>query len=243
MDRRNDHSLLHRRWGAPIVNVLATYFVDGWRSVAPYLPLLLQASVMVLKLTVCTVVLGWVCGLAAALCKNSRFSILRWPAESYIWFIRGTPALIQIFLVYFGLPEFGIKMAPFVAGIVALGINSGAYVAEIIRGGLLSIPKGQIESARALGMNYVQLMRRIILPQVIRVIIPPITNETTMALKNTSLVSTITVMELTLQTQIIIGTTFKPFEFYISAAILYLVMTSFFIVFLRRVETRYALRY
>jgi len=130
-----------------------------------------------------------------------------------LWFVRGTPLLTQIFLIYFGLPQIGIDLDPFGAGVVALGVNGGAYVAEIIRGGLLSIPKGQSESATALGMTYFQLMRGIVLPQVIRVIIPPITNDAATTLKNTSLLSTITIMELALQTQVIVSSTFRPFNF------------------------------
>ena len=111
-------------------------------------------------------------------------------------------------------------------GVLALGVNSGAYVAEIVRSGLIAIPKGQMESARALGMSYTKAMRRIILPQVVRIILPPITNEGITMLKNTSLLSTITVMELTLSAQVVIARTFRPFEFYIIAAILYLMMTT-----------------
>ena len=148
-----------------------------------------------------------------------------------------------IFLIYFGLPQFGIDLDPFGAGVVALGVNGGAYVAEIIRGGLLSIPKGQSESATALGMTYFQLMRGIVLPQVIRVIIPPITNDAATTLKNTSLLSPITIMELMLQTQVIVSSTFRPFEFYILVSIIYLLLTSVFMVALRWVEQRHEVAY
>ena len=160
-----------------------------------------------------------------------------------MWFVRGTPLLTQIFLIYFGLPQIGIDLDPFGAGVVALGVNGGAYVAEIIRGGLLSIPKGQSESATALGMTYFQLMRGIVLPQVIRVIIPPITNDAATTLKNTSLLSTITIMELMLQTQVIVSSTFRPFEFYILVSIIYLLLTSVFMVALRWVEQRHEVAY
>ena len=128
-----------------------------------------------------------------------------------------------------------------VAGTLALSLNGGAYVAEIIRGGLLSIPKGQRESAIAIGMSYAHMMRRIILPQIVRVVLPPITNQAILTLKETSLLSTITVMELTLQTILLINSTFRPFEFYAMAAILYLSMTSIMVVLLRWVERRYAI--
>ena len=161
-------------------------------------------------------------------------------ARFYIWFIRGTPALIQVFIVYFGLPQLGLRMSPFVAGVLALGINSGAYVAEIVRSGLLAIPKGQTESAIALGMSRFDALRRIVLPQVFRIIMPPITNEAISTLKNTSLLSTITVVELTLYSQTIIATTFRPFEFYTAAALIYLAMTTIFSSAAARVERHYA---
>lgn len=119
---------------------------DWWTVVSPYLPLMLDAAFLVLQVTVCVVLLSWAVGLVMALCRSSGVALLEWPARFYIWFIRGTPALVQIFIVYFGLPQFGISMSPFVAGTIALGLNSGSYVAEIVRGGLLSIPKGQRES-------------------------------------------------------------------------------------------------
>jgi polar amino acid transport system permease protein len=217
--------------------------IEGWLLVERYLPAFLEAARTVLVITVLVILLSWLCGLAGALAKASSLRLLRWPAEFYIWFIRGTPTLIQIFIVYFGLPQLGLRLSPFVAGVLALGVNSGAYVAEIIRGGLLSIPKGQSESAAALGMGYRHTMARIILPQVVRVTLPPITNEAVTTLKNTSLLSTITVVEITMQAQLAISTTFRPFDFYIAAAFLYLVMTTILMQVAAVVERRYALRY
>lgn len=220
-----------------------TWLATWWSSVAGYMPAFADASVVVLQITTAVILLSWVAGLLAALGKTSGWRLLRWPAEAYVWFVRGTPTLIQIFIVYFGMPQLGIKLSPYVAGVLALGLNSGAYVAEIVRGGLLAIPKGQWESAMALGMGWPQLMRRIILPQVVRVILPPITNEAVTTLKNTSLLSTITVVELTLQAQMVIAATFRPFDFYIIAALLYLVMTTCLMWLASVVERRYALRY
>jgi polar amino acid transport system permease protein len=218
--------------------------VEGWWSLmALYFPLFLPAIWIVIKVTVLSILLSWVCGLLCALAKTSGIRLLQYPAEFYLWFIRGTPLLTQIFLIYFGLPQVGIRLDPFTAGVIALGVNGGAYVAEIIRGGLLSIPKGQRESAVALGMSYGQTMRRIILPQVVRVIIPPITNDAATTLKNTSLLSTITIMELMLQTQIIVSSTFRPFEFYILVSLIYLAMTSVLMLFMRWQERRYAIAY
>ncbi len=195
-------------------------------TVSAYLPGMLWAGWLAFQITILAILLSWVLGLAAALMKNSRRMLLRVPAEFYIWFIRGTPSLIQIFIIYFGLPQLGIRMSPFTAGVIALGISSGAYVAEVVRSGLLAIPKGQWESAYAVGMPHSLMMRRIVLPQMVRIIIPPLTNEAVNTLKNTSLLSAITVVELTLYTQMAIAATFRPFDFYIMAALLYLALTS-----------------
>lgn len=218
--------------------------VDGWwNQIEAYLPLFLPAAWIVVQVTVLSILLSWICGLICALAKTSPYRVFQLPAEFYLWFVRGTPLLTQIFLVYFGLPQFGIRLDPFTAGVIALGVNGGAYVAEIIRGGLLSIPKGQRESSMALGMSFWQTMRRIILPQVVRVIIPPITNDAATTLKNTSLLSTITIMELMLQTQIIVNSTFQPFEFYILVSLIYLAMTSVLMLAMRWAEKKHAIAY
>lgn len=196
------------------------------QSVFASLPGFLYATWLTIEIAVLVILLSWGFGLVAALGKRSRIAILRVPCDFYIWFVRGTPAMIQIFAVYFGLPQFGISMSPFVAGVITLSLNSGAYVAEIIRGGLMAIPKGQYESPIALGLSHAQSFRRIILPQVARIILPAITNEAVATLKNTSLLSVITVVELTFHAQIVIAKTFQPFQFYILAALIYLLLTT-----------------
>lgn len=211
-----------------------------WEGFSPYVPGFLQASWLVLALSLLAILVSWGCGLVAALGKASRFAPLRQISNFYIWFIRGTPTLIQIFIVYFGFPQLGLKLSPFVAGVLALGFNGGAYVAEIVRAGLSAIPRGQTESAQALGIGRWQMMTRIILPQVFRVILPPVTNEAITMVKNTSLLSAITVVELTLYSQTIIATTFRPFEFYIATALVYLVMTTLISQAAGRIERHYA---
>ncbi|KAB8306215.1 amino acid ABC transporter permease [Erwinia endophytica] len=196
----------------------------------------LDASLTVLCITILTIFLSWIFGLLAALGKLSSVKFFRAIARFYIWFIRGTPALIQVFIVYFGVPQFGIHFSPFFAGVVALALNSGAYVAEIIRSGLNAIPRSQMESAFALGMSQRVVMIRIILPQVFRIILPPLTNEAISALKNTSLLSTITVIDITLYAQTIISATFRPFEFYIAASLIYLLLTTVLTELAARIE-------
>jgi polar amino acid transport system permease protein len=195
-------------------------------DVAVYGPGFLTAAWTVLWLTLLTIVLSWAFGLAAALGQRSEIRIVRGAAAFYIWFIRGTPALIQIFIIYFGMPQLGLRMSPYTAGVLALAINSGAYVAEIVRSGLQAIPRGQTESSLALGFSRAETMRTIILPQVVRIILPAVTNEALSTLKNTSLLSTITVVELTLYAQTLISATFRPFDFYIAVALIYLVLTT-----------------
>jgi len=189
-----------------------------WSDINTYGMGFLEASWTVLLITICTIVLSWVFGFMAVSAKTSSVKLFRGIGRFYIWFIRGTPALIQVFVVYFGFPQIGIHLSPFVAGVLALAMNSGAYVAEIIRSGLKAIPRSQMESASALGMSKGEIMRRIVLP--------PLTNEAISTLKNTSLLSTITVVDITLYAQTIISATFRPFQFYIAAALIYLLLTT-----------------
>lgn len=214
-----------------------------WNDVQVYGPGFLSAAWTVLWLTLLTIVVSWGFGLAAALGQRSDMKAVRATAAFYVWFIRGTPALIQIFIVYFGMPQLGIRLTPYTAGVLALAINSGAYVTEIIRSGLSAIPVGQTESALALGFSQRETMRTIILPQVFRIILPSITNEALSTLKNTSLLSTITVVELTLYAQTLISATFRPFDFYIAVAIIYLLLTTILTQLAAFFERRYARLY
>ena len=220
-----------------MVNDLYAYYLD----ISVYLPGYASAFLIAVEIAVVTIFFSWVFGLVGVLAKSSRYWIFRFPAEFYIWFIRGTPQLVQVFIVYFGLPQIGLNLDPFVAGAVALGVGNGAYVAEIFRSGLLAIPKGQPESAHALGMSSSLTFRRIIFPQMIRIVVPALTNEAISTLKNTSLLSTITIMELTLYTQAVIAATFRPFEFYIIVSVLYLAITTVMTQFAKWYERRYAL--
>jgi len=204
-----------------------------------YLPGFFKASWLAFQIAGVTILLSWVVGLFLALAQRSPFRIVRKIVSTYVWFIRGTPALIQIFIVYFGLPQLGIKLNPFSAGILALALGSAAYIAEIIRSGLKAIPQGQFDGAKALGLSTSLLYFRVVLPQVVRIIVPSMTNEAINTLKNTSLLSAITVLELTLHTQTMIAATFRPFEFYFLAALLYLLMTTVLSQFSNWFERKY----
>lgn len=192
------------------------------------LPVLLKGCVMTVELTVITLVMGTVLGILFALMRLSSNVVLSQISNFYTWIIRGTPMLLQLFFFYYGLPSVGIRMTPFQAAVIGLGLNSGAYMAEIIRGGILSIDKGQFEAAKALGFSYTETMQKIILPQTFKVIIPPVGNEFITILKDTSLVSTIAMVELMRSAQQMYASTFKPIEIFATAAVLYLIMTTVF---------------
>ena len=203
-------------------------------------PLLLVGAGVTIKITALSVALGVVIGLFVGIARISRIKILRVLAAIYVEFFRGTPLLVQIFLVYFALPVItGQRVDPFVAAIGSCGINSGAYVAEIFRAGIQSIDKGQMEVGRSLGMTWVQTMRYIIVPQAFKRVIPPLGNEFIALLKDSSLVSVIGFEELTRRGQLIIAKTYGSLEIWISVAVIYLAMTLTISRFVAYLERRY----
>jgi polar amino acid transport system permease protein len=167
-------------------------------------------------------VLGWLLGLAAV----SGVAALRAVAWAYVQFIRGTPLLIQIFLIYFGLPAVGINLPAFWSGVIALGLNSGGFQAEIVRAGIESIDRGQTEAARSIGMSRFKTLVFILVPQTIRRVLPPVTNELITLTKSSSLLSAIAALELTHAGQLIIARTFAPFEIYAAVAVIYLALVA-----------------
>ncbi|MEO9649131.1 MAG: amino acid ABC transporter permease [Roseobacter sp.] len=170
-------------------------------------------------------VVGIVVGTALLLMRNSRFWLLRILVRIYGSFIRGTPALVQILVFYYALaPLTGIDVGPLTAGIMAVGFNSGAYVAEILRGGLSRIPEGQWEAAQALGLPAHKVWFKVILPQVYNSVIPLLVNEFTMVIKITPLLSTITLVELTRASQMLYNETFRPVEVLLLATLIYFVI-------------------
>lgn len=192
------------------------------------LPYLLEGSIMTIQLTVITIILGTILGILTALLKLTKNVFAYSLSTLYTWVFRGTPMILQLFFFYYALPMMGITLEPFTAAIIGLSLNCGAYMAEIIRGGIISIDKGQFEASKALGFTYFQTMRKIILPQTIRMIIPSVGNEFITMLKDTSLVSTIAMVELMRSAVQISSTTFKYTEMLTSAGLLYLLMTTIF---------------
>lgn len=190
------------------------------------LPLLLQGLLMTLKLTTLAVLFGSLIGSIVGVAKVVPNKLIRTVASIYVDFIRGTPLLVQIFILYYGVQALiGHSVDAYTAGLIALSINSGAYIAEIVRAGIQSIDKGQTEAARSLGLTYMQSMMRIIFPQALRRIIPPLGNEYIAMLKDSSLVSVIAIEELLRVGQLLVTRTFRAFEVYIVVALLYLCLT------------------
>ena len=204
-----------------------------------FLPILLQGAVVTVQVTVLSFLLSSVIGLALALCKLSPVRALSVGASLVINVIRGLPIIVQLFFIYFVLPEIGIHLTAFQAGVIGLGIAYSAYQAENFRAGIEAVDPGQREAALAMGMRPALLMRRVILPQAIKVILPPYGNIMIMMLKDSSQASTITVAELTLQGQILASSTFKNMTVYTLVALLYLSMSLPLIAFVSWLERRF----
>jgi len=216
-----------------------------WGGFFDYLvnPYLLQGAVVTLGLTVAAIAGGLVVGCLLSLL---RLSIYRWLvllAKGYIWIFRGTPLLVQLIIIYTGLPQLGIKFTVMESALLGLVLNEAAYLAEIIRGGILGVSPGQSSAARALGLNSLQTMLYVVLPQAIRIIIPALGNSVNGLLKTTSVTSVISMEELLRKTQILIQEKFLVLELFAVAAIYYLLLTSLWDVIQRRIEARYGRAY
>ena len=190
----------------------SSYFITGLKST--------------LGLSIISVLIGIVIGSLLALMKLSKHKPLKWIAAVYIEVVRGTPMITQLFIVYFGsYVLFGLDMNPFIAGIIAVSLNSGAYVAEIIRSGIQSIDKGQMEAGRSLGMTQSMTMKEIIMPQAVKNILPDLCNEFITVIKETSIVSVIGVTDLMYNVNIVRGISFRPLEPLLIAAVIYFILT------------------
>ncbi|MGC1377996.1 MAG: amino acid ABC transporter permease [Anaerolineales bacterium] len=219
-----------------------------WPPTAFQDPLIRNGLIVTIVVSIVAQALGVIFGLFAALGKMSKFGGFRWLAEGYIWYFRGTPLLVQMALLYFGLGVTHIYDFPDIkwglltitgaiqAGTLALAINEGAYMSEIIRAGIESIDPGQMEAAKSLGMNYNQSMWRIVLPQAAKVIIPPLGNEFNNMMKTTSLMQIISAGELFFAFSQINARLFKPFELFIAASLYYLLLTTIWSVIQARIE-------
>ena len=201
---------------------------------------ILKGTIYTIELTVIAILIGLVFGLVFALGRISKNKIFNGISWTYIWMFRGTPLLLQILVIYYAMPSIGINLSGFASGAVALSINSAAYLAEIIRAAIISIDKGQMEAARALGYSYYQAMFKIIIPQSYRRLIPPVGNEAIMLLKDSSLVSVVGITELLRTSKIMVNSN-GNFVYYGIAAVIYLVLTTIFTVIFQRLETKYSM--
>ena len=196
------------------------------RVVAESLPLLLRGALVTLEVSALGIALAGAIALPVALGRLSPARPLRALAFLYLDAVRGTPLLIQLFVVFYLPPLVGLDLSPFQSGVLALGLNGGAYTAEILRGGLQALPRGQVESARSLGMTRVQALRRIVLPQVLVNVLPALTNEAASLVKASSLVSVLALIELTRVGQQIVGRITHPAEVYVAVGGIYLAMNA-----------------
>jgi His/Glu/Gln/Arg/opine family amino acid ABC transporter permease subunit len=192
---------------------------------AYFMSVLLRGAIMTVGVAVGALAMALVVGLVVALIRMSPFRILRVLAGAYIELLRGTPALAQLFVIYFGLPDIGIHVEPVTAAIIGLGINGSAYLAEIYRAGIEAIHKGQVEAALSLGMTPARTMQYIILPQAVRLMLPPITNFSIILLKDTALVSVVAAPEIMFYARNLVTETFLSMHVYLLVALMYLSMT------------------
>ena len=188
--------------------------------------ILLPGLAMTLPLTAISFALALIIAVAAALVQFANVRVLKQLARFYIWVIRGTPLLVQLYIVFYGLPNVGVTLEPFPAAIIVFSINTGAYAAETVRAALESVPVGQIEAGECVGMSYLQVMRRIVLPQAMRTAFPSLANSVISLMKDTSLAANITVTEMFMATQRIAARTYEHLALYIEVAIVYLLFST-----------------
>jgi cystine transport system permease protein len=201
-------------------------------------PLLWAGLVFTVPLTILSFVLGLGLGLAAALVRLFGPAPAAAVVRFYVWIIRGTPLLVQLFLIFYGLPSVGILLDAFTAALIGFTLNIGAYTSEIIRAAISSVAKGQWEASFSIGMSWGQTMRRTILPQAARVAVPPLSNTFISLVKDTSLAAAITVPELFQAAQRIVATTYEPLILYVEAALIYLALSSVLSALQTRLEVR-----
>lgn len=204
-----------------------------------HLPTFLSALWVTVEVTILSLIFGSILGIIFALFKLSKIKPLQWIANIYISIIRGTPLLVQILFIYFGIPMvFGFTWNLLTAGVVIMSINAGAYMTELIRGGIESVDKGQMEAARSLGLSYGKAMAKVIMPQALRTMLPSIINQFIVTLKDTSLLSVIGLRELTQNTKIIVANNMEAFTMYFIVAVYYWVIVNILTLIANVIEKR-----
>ncbi len=211
-----------------------------WEIIVYAFPHLLKGVVVTIEISLMALVFGAILGIVCGLLSVSDNKILAGIVKVYVYFVRGTPVLVQIFLIYFALPTVGINISPFWGGVVALSFNAGGYVSEIVRAGIQSIDQGQSEAATSIGMRRHQTLIHVLLPQSWKRILPGLTNEMITLVKTSSLLSVISIYEVTRSAQVVIAEKFTPFELYALLAVFYLVIISILSQISSYVERRLA---
>jgi len=209
-----------------------------WAVVQMAIPLLAEGTVMTLRIAALAAIFGLSGGILLGLVSLGGWTWARWLVRAYVDFIRGTPLLIQIFVVFFGLPLMGFRLGEFWAGVIALSLNCAGYIAEVVRGTVGAVEKGQTEAAKSIGMTQDKILLYVLLPQSIRPMMPALTNDMITLLKNTSLLSVISVYELTRSGQAIIASHFAPLEIFALLAIYYYAIISVLAYASRVIERR-----
>jgi polar amino acid transport system permease protein/cystine transport system permease protein len=211
-----------------------------WENLPYFLEVLIPAAGMTVRIAAGAFVLAIVVGLILALLQTARIPIVHGLVRTYIEVIRGTPVLAQLFILYFGLTEFGIRFTPIQAAILGLGLNGGAYLAEVFRAGIESIHAGQMEAALTVGMTPLVAMRWVVLPQALNVVVPPTTNYSIALLKDTAIVSAVAAPEIMFRARNLVMETYLSAQIYLLVALMYLVMSLILASISRRVERRLA---
>lgn len=207
--------------------------------VASVMPQLLQGLALTLELTVLSLVLAVIVGMVSCMFSIARAKPLNWISGAYLSVIRGTPLMVQSFFIYFGLTAaLDFRISFFKAAVIVLCLNAGAYLSEIFRSGISAVNKGQMEAARSLGLPYGVAMRKVILPQAIRIVIPSVLNQFIITLKDTSILSAIGCMELMKQSQMIVARNFRAFETYAIIAVMYYIVVMILTRLFRIIERR-----
>ncbi len=206
------------------------------------LPILLKGLLNTILFCTVSIFFGFIIACLIALCRLSRRRLLQLPALWFVEFFRNTPFLVQAFILFFAFPRLGLRIEATLAGIIVLSLYAGAYFSESIRGAILSVPRGQLEAARALGMPYLRAMRRIVLPQSLGYLLPATTNQIIGVIKDSAALSVITVPELSMAAQVVLGVSFSPVETYMMVALLYWVLTACVTAVMAQLERRVASR-
>ncbi|GLU31590.1 amino acid ABC transporter permease [Trinickia caryophylli] len=216
--------------------------MDRFGLVVNSAPVLMMGALLTVKFAVAAMAFGLAAGAFTAVLRISGNRGLDRLAQAYVSVMRGTPLLVQMFVVYYGLPDLGVSLSPTTAGILTLTLNAGAYLSESMRGAILGIPRGQWSASHSLGLTYFQTLRYVVGPQALRLAVPSMGNTLISLIKDTSLVSVITVTELLRSAQEVIATTFQPLPLYLAAAALYWVLSSLLAAVQNRLEGRLALQ-